>query len=61
MKVRAEGDKWPMPSLTYSRLADRHSRVRFEKSAKTDWLEMGLLSISFVARTTPDGQLAIEV
>jgi hypothetical protein len=28
---------------------------------KKHWLEMGLLSISFVTHTTLDGQLAIEV
>ena len=31
------------------------------QSAKQNWLEMGLLSITFYVRTTSNGQLAVKV
>lgn len=47
--------------ILYSRCAERYSRIRLETAAQNNWLEMGMLSITFAIRTTPDGQLAIEL
>ena len=43
------------------RLAEKNWMRQLNKDSKTHWLQMGLLSITFVSRTTPGGQLAIEV
>ena len=52
----------PNPILIhYCRCAEKYSRSHLHTTAKENWLEMGLLSITFSTRTTADGQLAIEV
>ena len=47
--------------IKHLRLAETSSGRKFDRSAQQNWLEMGLLSITFNVRTTPSGQLAIEV
>ena len=47
--------------IKYLRLAEKSSGPKLDQSAKQNWLEMGLLSITFYVRTTPNGQLAVEV
>ncbi|KAF9472055.1 hypothetical protein BDN70DRAFT_900849 [Pholiota conissans] len=42
------------------RLAKKHLPERFAKAAGENFLEMGALSITIVAYTTPDGQFCIE-
>ena len=49
-------------SLTkYLRLAKKSSGPKLDQSAKQNWLEMGLLSVTFYVHTTPSGQLAVEL
>ncbi|KIM34658.1 hypothetical protein M413DRAFT_33125, partial [Hebeloma cylindrosporum] len=57
MRIAREGN----PEEEKRRLAEKKSMKRMADIALANWLEMGLLTISFVTRTTPDGQLAIEV
>jgi len=47
--------------LASNSLAGKFSEKRLTQVSKSNWLEMGLLTVNFVARTTPDGQLAIEM
>ena len=47
--------------LASNSLAAKSSEKRLTHAATGNWLEMGLLSVNFVARTTPDGQLALEM
>lgn len=45
----------------YCRIAERSCYKRWDNVAHSNWLEMGVLSITFFTRTTPDGQLAVEM
>lgn len=41
--------------------AERHLTARLDKAAKAQWLEMGVLSISFVVITRPDGRVGVQL
>ena len=64
-----EEDKWrSVPTYCqssslkkYLRLAKKSSGPKLDQSAKQNWLEMGMLSITFYVHTTPSGQLAVKV
>lgn len=45
----------------YLRNAERHLNTRLDSAAKAHWLEMGVLSISFVVITRPDGRVGVQL
>lgn len=47
--------------LVSCRMAAQYAQKHFNVMAQNNWLEMGVLSITIFARTTPDGQLAVEM
>lgn len=48
-------------NLILSRIASKMWYKRFDKRSKSDWLELGLLSVSLVAYEKPDGQMVIDM
>lgn len=45
----------------FGRCAEKYAGTRFDSMAQDHWLEMGIVSFSFVIRETPSDQLAIEM
>ena len=60
-KCRSGADPDAGADADSNRFAEKYSKTRLDAMAKNHWLQMGLLYITFVTRTTLDGQLAIEV
>jgi hypothetical protein len=42
------------------RMADKFTTKRVSENDRRNWLEMGVVSITFTAYTAPDGQLVID-
>jgi len=42
-------------------MAAQYAHKHFPTMGQHNWLEMGVLSITIFAQTTPDGQLAVEM
>jgi hypothetical protein len=50
----------PMMLLMFRRLAEKNLVKRVEETARQQWLEMGVLSVTFTAYTAPDGLLVVD-
>ena len=42
-------------------MAAQYAHKRFTTAAQHNWLEMGVLSITFFTWTAPDGQVAVDM
>jgi hypothetical protein len=51
----------PVSAETKNRIAEEKWYTRFHKTAKQNYKEMGLVSISIVGFTTKNGQFAIDM